>query len=112
LSKPMAKQGPTVCDVVVCKLTLILHGRGFAPIENDVKTVAQRLQLNRGFLIEYGNQPVTSLLVRRAIKNRIKRNQRVAGEKHLRDEARRESRPKHRKVNVRCALCIVVIAPR
>ena len=46
------KNGPTVCDVVGCRLTLRLHGRSFAPAQYNVKFEAQRLGWNCGFPVE------------------------------------------------------------
>ena len=67
------KNGPTVCDVVICKTMLFLHGCGFASAQNNVEAIAERPFRQRRFPVENRDQPVACRFIRRAIENRIDR---------------------------------------
>src|SRR5438552_19121832 len=62
--------------------------------------------------IKNGNQPLASLFIRSAIENGIEGNKSVTWKIHLRHQARGESRPKERDMNMCRAPGIVMIAPR
>ena len=53
---------------------LFLHRRRFAPPQNDIELVTQRVFRHRSFPVEPGDQPVAGFFIRRAVENRIKRN--------------------------------------
>src|SRR5215469_1611391 len=88
-----------------------LPGSGQAAAENNVELIAKRLLRFGGLPIELRDQASAGLFIGRAIENRIKTEQRIAGKIHLRDEARGEGGPEKRKVYVRRAPGVVVVAP-
>src|SRR5271170_1418873 len=91
--------------------SFILHRRGFASPQDEIKTVAQRVIRHGSFPIERGDQSVAGFFIRRAVKYWIKRHQRITGKVHLRHQTRGKRWSKNRKVNVRRSPSVVMIAP-
>src|SRR6266571_762454 len=97
LVRPMEKYGPTVCDVVACRLisfpsvrVRLFPGSGFASSQDDVKSKAKGVHRDRGFPIKNGDETIARLFIGGAIEDGIVGNQRITGKIHLRDETRRE----------------------
>ena len=91
---------------------LSLKRRRFPATQHNVKTIAERpLRLGR-FQVKFRDQTLPRLFIRNRLQNGIIRKERIAGKIHLRNQSRDECRPKQRKVDMRRAPCIVVIAPR
>src|SRR6476620_324693 len=82
-----------------------------AAAQHDVEPIAQRLLGNGHFPIELGDEPPSRALIGNARVHRIVFEQRIAGEIHLRDQPRRYRTAEQRKMNMRGAPCVVVIAP-
>src|ERR1700748_361791 len=91
--------------------SFVLHRRFLAAAQHDVEAIPKRLHRDGAFPIELRDQAVARFFVRGAIKNWIVRYEWVAREIHLSHKTRRECRPKQRKMNVRRAPRIMVIAP-
>jgi hypothetical protein len=90
---------------------LFLPGSSHAAAENDVELEAQGLFRFRGFPVEFGDQAIAGVLIGDAIEDGIEGQQRIAGEIHLRDQARGEGGPKHGEVNMRRTPGVMVVFP-
>jgi hypothetical protein len=89
----------------------IFHRRSSPPAQHDIESVPQRFPRQRGSPIKLRNQTPPRRFIRRAIKYRIKFQQRVTGKVHLRHQPRGKCRTKKRKMNMRRAPGVVMIAP-
>src|SRR6516164_2471145 len=110
-SRPMRKKGPTVCEVVACRLMSFLPRRGVTPAQDNVEPVPKGMFRHSGFPVEHGDEPVACFFVRRAVEDGVKRQKRVAGKIHLGDQSGDKGGTEERKVNVRGAPGVVMVLP-
>ena len=82
-----------------------------AAAHHDVELIAERVERHRRLHIEERDEAIAGAFVGGAVEDRIVGHQRIAGEIHLRDQARGESGAEDGKVNVRGAPGVVVILP-
>src|SRR6266700_6875247 len=90
----------------------LLEGRGVASTQNDVELVAQRPLRLGGGQVKVGDQTLPRLFVAYGLKDRVESKQGIAGEVHLRNQARGKGRPKQRKMYVRRTPGVVMVLPR
>src|SRR5580692_3114831 len=93
--RPKEKKGPTVCEGVGPKLILSLERSSLGAPQNNVELIAQRPLRLCGFQIELADHTLPRLFIRNGLIDRIKREQRIAGKIHLRDQARNKCPPKN-----------------
>src|SRR5258707_15837133 len=91
---------------------MVVERRRVASTQNDVKSVAERLQRNRSVPVKLRDQPIARGFVRSAVKDWIEGNQRIAREKHLCDKPRGERRTEYGEMKMRRAPGIVGVGPR
>src|SRR5215470_11926473 len=108
---PMAKKGPTVCELVVWSDTSLLPGRRLAAAKDDVEAVAEGAVVQRRLPVVAGDEPVARHRVGDAGEDDVVGEERVALEVHLRDEPLRERDAEQREVDVRGPPGVVVVAP-
>src|SRR5215469_5433455 len=82
-----------------------------AAAQNNVELESERPFGHGGLDIEARNQPRPDAFIRYRVENRVKRKYGVARKVHLRDEPRQKRRPEQRKVDMRGAPGIGMIAP-
>ena len=82
-----------------------------ATAHHDVELIAERLQRHRCLPIEERDEAIARAFIGGAVEDRIVGHQRIAGEVHLRDQARGERGTEDGEVNVRSAPGVVVILP-
>src|SRR4051794_1931173 len=111
MDQPSATLSPGASLRYAVTMRMIFEWRSFTSAQNNVESIAERLQRNGGVPIELGDQAVACRFVRGAVEDRIEGNQRIAGKKHLRDQSRGERRAKDRHVNVRRTPCILGVRP-
>src|ERR1019366_2060418 len=90
---------------------LFLHRGGFAPPQDEIETVTQRVFWHGSFPVEQRDQSVAGFFIRRAVEDRVKRNQRITGKGPLRHQAPGKRGTEESKANVRRPPGVVVIAP-
>src|SRR5271156_1074151 len=88
-----------------------LKGGVVPTAQNDVKAIGKRVVRLGTFHVQPGDKTVACLFIRDAVEEGIERLQRVAGKIHLRDQPGEDPRAKERKMNMRGAPRIVMIAP-
>src|SRR5215475_3350687 len=118
--RPIEKKGPTVWEAVgtgraerlVMSCKSFLHGRGFPPAQHNIETISQGKSRSRMFPIKGRNQPPLGVFVGHAVVDGVEFEQRITWEVHLRDQPAQQARSKQRKMNVRWAPRIMMIAPR
>src|SRR5580692_8316726 len=98
-------------DSWLFSVRMSFHRGAFAPAQNDVEPVAQRVRRNRGLPIELRNKAVPCFFIVGAVEDWIKGNQRVTLEIHLRHQPRGKGRTEQRKMNMGWPPGIVVISP-
>src|ERR1700722_17832583 len=108
-SRPMLKNGPTVWEALI-EFSLF-HWRLLTPTQHDIEPVAQRVTRLRRLPIEFRNQPAPCALIRPAVIDRVKFQQRIAGKVHLSDQSRQQARTKQRKMNMLRPPRVVMITP-
>src|SRR4051812_37510952 len=80
--------------------SFLLHRRSFASAQHDVEAITQGMEWHSCFPVENRDEALAGRLVRCAVKNRVEGQQRIAWEKHLRDQPGRKGRTKHGKMNM------------
>src|SRR5207237_5627132 len=89
----------------------VFHRRGVTAAQHYVPAIAERPLRNRRVEVEPSRQQAAAALVRDRVEDWIVRNQRVAGEVHLRHEPAGERWPEQREVDVRRSPRVGVVAP-
>src|ERR1700751_274616 len=91
---------------------LVLH-RGFvAAAQDNIKPVTKGVFRHGCVPVEQGDQPFPRSLASDAVEYGIKRQERVAREIHLSDQAGSKRRPENREMDVCWTPGIVMVAPR
>src|SRR5229473_794052 len=111
-SRAKWKKGPTVCDAVVTGFTSDLHRRRRTAAQDDVEAVAERILGLAEVWVVARDQALAGSFVRRALKDRIECEQRVAGKVHLRHQTGGEGGAENREMNMGGAPGVVGVAPR
>src|SRR5262249_26719813 len=93
-------------------LQFVLKQRGASAAQNDIEAIGQCVERYAGVEVERCNKPARRLRVRDRPEHGVVRQQWVAFEIHLSDEALRESRTEQGKVNVSGAPAVDEVAPR
>src|SRR5205823_3722459 len=83
-----------------------------AAAEDDVPRVAERPFRRRRPEVEPGDEQRPRPRIAHRVEDRIEREEGIAREVHLRDEALRESTAEDREVDVRGTPGVLVVAPR
>src|SRR5215831_531934 len=113
--RPIERNGPAVCDGVrggaESLIVRLLEGRRLLPADDDVEPVSECPVRLRQLHVESRDRPLPGVL-RDGIENRVEREERVAGEVHLRDEPIGERTAEERKMDVIRAPGVRVVAPR
>ena len=109
---PIEKYGPTVCDGVVPGISRRPAGSrsrraGRCPTGRRAPTRARCASRSNA-----RDQPLARLRVAHRVEDRVLREQRVAGEVHLRHQPLGERAPEQREVDVRGPPGVGVVAPR
>src|SRR6266481_4420291 len=91
---------------------LVLH-RGFVTAaQDDIEPVAKAVFRDGRFPVEQGDQPFSRCLASDTVEYWIKRQERVAREIHLSDQAGSKGRPENREMDMCWTPGIVMVAPR
>src|SRR6516225_5899597 len=91
---------------------LVLHRCFVTAAQHDIEPVAKAVFRDGCFPVEQGDQPFPRCLVADAIEYGIKRQERVAREIHLSDQAGSKRRAENREMDVCWTPGIVMVAPR
>src|SRR5690348_1558902 len=83
--RPNEKKGPTVCEGVV-PVTSVLERCRAGAVDDDVELKAERPLRRRGLEVEPADHAPARLLVAHGLEDRVEREQRIAGEVHLRHQ--------------------------
>src|SRR5450830_1092753 len=108
-------KGPMVCDVVILLVMMVFaldtHRGRIATAQNDVEFIAEHLVVHCFFQTETRNQAFTRSDVGHTLEDRIKVEQGIVGEIHLRHQTLGIDIAEHRKVNMRRTPGLVMITP-
>jgi len=87
-------------------------GPGVQAAQDDIEPVAKAVFRDGRFPVEQGDQPFSRCLASDTVEYWIKRQERVAREIHLSDQAGSKGRPENREMDMCWTPGIVMVAPR
>src|SRR5262249_39596730 len=117
-ARPRWKNGPTVCDGVGISFSAIadsgsgrIDWRRCAAAQNQIETIAQRPLRLAQVRVVSGDQPLTRRGIGSALKDRVERQERIAGKIHLGDNARHKAGAENAEVKMCRTPCVRRVPP-
>src|SRR4029450_4670557 len=108
----MWRNGPIVWEGVGAGTCSVLHWRRLTAPQDDVVAIPERPLFHGSIMVVAADHPLASLGIADGVEDRVLEEERVAGEKHLGDEAGGEGGAEKGEVDVPRTPRVRVVLPR